>query len=90
MRLLIIIALCAAIAACGDHHGDSFDTLAACVADHTGEGLSEPNSLTHCLVDYPFGDGLTTEAECIDFLTDEGYEDSAAEACADFIEETGQ
>jgi hypothetical protein len=90
MRLFLSLALLLPLAACSGDDGESFATLTECVDDHVEEGLPEANAITHCLVDYPFGDGLTTQAECEEFLVDEGYEDSSVEACTDFIEETGQ
>lgn len=91
MRSLILaLSLALPLAACGDDGGESYDTLAACVDDHVEEGLPEANAITHCLVDYPFGDGLTTQQECVDYVTDHGgYPDSVDEACTDFIAETG-
>jgi hypothetical protein len=79
-------------AACGNDSGaENYDTLQECVTDHVTEGLSEPHAITHCLVDFPFGDGLTTQQECIDYVTANGdYPDSRDEACTDFITETGQ
>ena len=88
MRRLLALAVLAVSACHGHDH--TFDTFEACVEDHTADGLSEANSITHCLVDYPFGDGLTTMAECVEYVTEHGgYPDSRDEGCADFLEMTG-
>lgn len=89
MRLFLAMAVLA-VSACHGDHDHPFETFMACVDEHTDEGLTEPQSIAHCLIDYPFGDGLTTQAECEEYVELNGdYADSREEGCMLFLEELG-
>lgn len=88
MRLVLVasfITALALLAGCGHSH-EEFDNLPDCVADHLEEGLSEPNSITTCLLDHldvEFAD----QAECETYVESMGYAASATQACTDYFAE---
>ncbi len=93
LSIILSLGLSTAIAACGDDGGgESYDNLMDCVTDHTmTDGLTEPHAITHCLVDFDFGQDFTDQAGCVQFVTDNGgYPDSRDAACTDYFVQTGQ
>ena len=91
---LLALALSTGIAACGGggNGGESYDNLMDCVTDHTmTDGLTEAQAITHCLVDFDFGQDFTDQAGCVQYVTDNGgYPDSRDAACTDYFVQTGQ
>lgn len=89
----LAVALSIGIAACtGGNGGESYDNLMDCVTDHTmTDGLTEAHAITHCLVDFDFGQDFTDQAGCVQYVTDHGgYPDSRDAACTDYFVQTGQ
>jgi len=93
LSVVLALALSTSIAACGGGNGgESYDNLMACVTDHTmTDGLTEAQAITHCLVDFDFGQDFTDQAGCVQYVTDNGgYPDSRDAACMDYFVQTGQ
>ena len=89
LPLVTALALSAAVAACHDHEHD-YDSLQACMVDHTVEEmLPELQALTVCLVDH-YDLGWSTAAECEAYVeANGGYPDSRTAACAEYIRQKG-
>lgn len=87
----VTLTLTLAATACGDHHHNDYDSLEACMVDHTQvESLPELEALTVCLVDH-YDLDWQTAAECEAYVEAHGgYPASRAEACARYIQEKGR
>ncbi len=84
--LLSALAIATAIAACDDHDHLDYETLEACMVEHTQvEMLPEYEALTVCLVDH-FDLDWATAAECEAYVAAHGdYPASRSAACAEYI-----
>lgn len=89
--MAVVLLAIAPLTACGSDHPaeESFDNLPDCVADHAS--LGEPESIAHCLVDFPeLHPDFADLAECMTWVTENGgYEDSSEAACNDYFVEIG-
>lgn len=84
VRVFALVSI-SLLAACGHSHEEQYANLVDCVTDHVTEGLSEPNSITTCLLDHLDVD-FTTQAECEAYVTaNGGYPDSVTQACTDYL-----
>lgn len=90
LRSLVALVLAVGAFGCGDStEEESFDNLVDCVDDHSS--LTEPQAITHCLVDFPdLHPDFADMQACVDFVTENGgYPDSRDAACADYFDQTG-
>jgi hypothetical protein len=84
--MIVAIVVAWSVAACGHDHGHEFDNLPECVDEHSD--LGEPEGIAHCLIDFPeLHPDFADQQACVDWVTDEGYADSAEEACMHYFEE---
>jgi hypothetical protein len=85
------LTLTLAATACDEHAHHDYDSLEACMVDHTQvESLPELEALTVCLVDH-YDLDWQTAAECEAYVEAHGgYPASRAQACATYIQEKGR
>jgi hypothetical protein len=82
----VVLLTLGLLGGCGhDDDAHAFENLTECVVDHAS--LGEPQSIAHCLVDFPeLHPTFADQAACVAWVTENGgYPNSRDAACVDYF-----